>query len=428
MRLQLATRLVSALIAGGALAAWPASMWAQADVSTLQEDVFDPPVEKPRKKTHPPTIPSPRSHGADVKASIEISGYLDTDAVWVATPTVGGSVSDDVAGWSVGGRYLVDAVSAASVDIVSTASRKWSEYRHVGSGTVSFKAAEMGVALSGGVSREPDYLSVAGGGVISVELFDKNIAPSIGVSFGHDDIGRTGMPKAHWETMAKFSIQPAVTVVIGRSTIASLAFDTQFERGYLAKPYRYVPLFAAETAEQLKPGASVDQVNELHRFRIVDALPRVRDRYAVTARIGHRFDKATLRLDERIYRDSWGLLASTTETSFFLDLGRRFIAWPHLRVHGQRAVSFWQLGYSGNFDQNGVPQSFPEYRTGDRELGSLMTLTGGLGVRMRLSDEMRVPWSITLAVDAARTQFYDTLYIKERRSLFSALTLEAGFQ
>jgi len=31
------------------------------------------------------------------------------------------------------GRYLVDAVTAASVDIVSTASRKWKEQRHAGS-------------------------------------------------------------------------------------------------------------------------------------------------------------------------------------------------------------------------------------------------------------------------------------------------------
>jgi hypothetical protein len=105
--------------------------------------------------------------GPTVRASSEVSAYTDTDAVHVLSPTVAGAVTDELAGWSIGGSYLVDAVSAASVDIVSTASSHWVERRHVGAGSASFKAGPVGVALSGGFSREPDYLSLGGGGVIS---------------------------------------------------------------------------------------------------------------------------------------------------------------------------------------------------------------------------------------------------------------------
>src|SRR6478752_6611925 len=67
-----------------------------------------------------------------VKASTEVSAYQDSDHVGVLTPTIAGSVESPTGGWSAHGRYLVDAVSAASVDIVSTASRRWKEIRHAG--------------------------------------------------------------------------------------------------------------------------------------------------------------------------------------------------------------------------------------------------------------------------------------------------------
>ena len=49
-----------------------------------------------------------------VRASAETSAYGDSDHVYITTPTVGGTIEDPIAGWSVNGRYLVDVVSAAS--------------------------------------------------------------------------------------------------------------------------------------------------------------------------------------------------------------------------------------------------------------------------------------------------------------------------
>ena len=98
----------------------------------------DEPMVRRRRRGRKPKTPS-SGGGPSARASTEVSAYTDTDAVHVLSPTVAGAVGDDVAGWSIGGSYLVDAVSAASVDIVSTASDHWVERRHVGAGSASFK-------------------------------------------------------------------------------------------------------------------------------------------------------------------------------------------------------------------------------------------------------------------------------------------------
>ena len=67
-------------------------------------------------------------------------------------------------GLSLNGHYLVDVVSAASVDIVSTASGRWNEVRQAGGLEGTYKPHEFGVTIAGAVSSEPDYFSYGVGG------------------------------------------------------------------------------------------------------------------------------------------------------------------------------------------------------------------------------------------------------------------------
>jgi len=66
--------------------------------------------------------------------------------------------SDPLAGYSFGARYLVDIVSAASVDIVSTASRRWEEIRHVVSLDGGYSLAGFDLRRTGEHLRRADYL------------------------------------------------------------------------------------------------------------------------------------------------------------------------------------------------------------------------------------------------------------------------------
>ena len=361
-----------------------------------------------------------------VHASTEISAYSDTDAVHVLSPTISGSVADEVAGWSIGGSYLVDVVSAASVDIVSTASSHWVEERHVGSASASFSAGPAAVALAGGFSREPDYLSITGGGVISFELAEKNVMPFVGGSYGHDLVGRTGDPMDIWPQLNTVSLKLGVTFVVNRSTIASLSFDEILERGYLAKPYRYLPVVPPGVGSQVPAGASIDLVKSLNVYSVAENVPTERNRSALSGRLAYRSERATFRGDQRLYYDSWGLMASTTDVHEYIDLSSSVLVWPHLRAHVQNGVVFWRRITEQVASPVGPP-GIPTYRAGDRELGPLYTLTAGLGTKIRLNSDIHAPWALSFQLDGMYTRYLDAIYISRRWAIFGALGLEAAF-
>src|SRR5580658_5772336 len=58
----------------------------------------------------PAAPPSGSAHlsDIDVHAVTAYGSYADTDHVFVQTPSIAGAVSNPVAGWSIGGQYLVD--------------------------------------------------------------------------------------------------------------------------------------------------------------------------------------------------------------------------------------------------------------------------------------------------------------------------------
>jgi hypothetical protein len=360
-----------------------------------------------------------------VTASTELAGYTDSMHVHVASPSLGGTLSDEAAGWSVGGRYLVDVVSAASVDIVATASPRWNELRHVGSIEASYKRGAASATASAGISEEPDYRALYGSAGFTLDLLEKNLTPFLSARYGHDDVGRRGLPRERWEALQKGGLQAGLTFVLSRFMVASVQLDADFERGYLAKPYRYIPLFSPGTGAEIPAGAPPRLVNELRLDeRPIDSLPTSRDRYALTGRLAARKGHVTLRLDQRLYTDSWGLGASTSDARVLVDAGSRFLLWPRLRFHTQSGVSFWQRAYEAVVQEDGT-LLVPRYRTGDRELSRLDTLTAGLGIKLRLGRDAHAPIYLSYQLDAAYTWFRDALYVTQRWSVFSALGMSA---
>jgi hypothetical protein len=209
--------------------------------------------------------------------------------------------------------------------------------------------------------------------------------------------------------------------VLDRRTIASVVADAIFENGDQSKPYRYIPLFGPGTIVPV--GASVALVTGLRLpERPLEELPPSRDRYALSFRLAHRFGSwSTLRLDERVYVDTWALKAETTDARFLVDLGPRFEIGPHVRVHSQSPVSFWERAYT-----LGPGMSYPEYRTGDRELGPLVGLTFGGSARVKLGPAgHRTAWVLGWDLNATETRYLDDIYITGRLSAVSGLSIEA---
>ena len=358
------------------------------------------------------------------RASTEVAAYSDTDHVAVLTPSVTGHVENPTAGWAVDGSYLVDVISAASIDIVSTASRRWEEVRQGGHIKASYKPGDWGGAAEGSLSSEPDYLAYAGGGYLTRDFDERNLSLILGYGYGHDLIGRTGTPFSVFShSFNHHALTLGMTKVIDRRTTLALTFDLKFENGDQSKPYRYIPLFSAAEAASVPVGASLAQVNQLRLAQSVnESLPLSRQRFALTAHFSHRFDASTARLENMIYDDSWSTKGFMSDGHLLFDVAPRWTLGPHLRYYVQSAASFWKLAYVGSND------SVPTYRTGDRELGPLMNLTGGGNVRWALGSKSRIDaWVIGASFDATYTGFFDDLYITHRIGALAALTLEGAW-
>lgn len=384
------------------------------------------------------------------RVNSEVSVYSDTEAVTVFTPTIGASIENPLSEWSIGANYLVDVVSAASVDIVATASRQWKEVRHAASFDAAYKIGSVvGLGASGSLSLEPDYVGWGVGGTVSVDLFQKNATLLAGYSFGHNTIGRGGTtypecsanPNVSYcnssptpfsvfsRTVITHSINGALTLLVNRDTILAFVGDAIIEIGDSSKPYRYVPMFAPDVAPQVPVAATIDTVNSLRLpERPLEQLPTSRDRFAVTVRLAHRFSTSTLRISERFYRDTWGLTASSTDVRYIFDLGTRVSLWPQARLHLQTPVAFWQRAYVANYTPGGQ-WDLPALRTGDRELGPLRGLTGGAGIQIRVGPEASpASYTLNLAGQAVWTSYLDDLYVSSRVSGLGVMSMEAVFE
>ena len=363
--------------------------------------------------------------GAVTRASTEVAGYTDTVAVSVLTPSVAVSVESPTAGWGGSGRYLVDVVSAASPDIVATASPRWHEVRHAGSLGAKYKPGTFGVALGGAASYTPDYLALSANAQLIEELDDKLLTLVQGYSYGRDTIGRTGTPFSVFShTLESHAFTLGLSRIVNAGLFLGLGADVIVERGDQSKPYRYVPMFAPDVAPAVPRGASaIDVANVRLVARPLEQLPLARDRFAVTGRLGWRGDKTTLRLEERLYSDSWGARATTTDLRWFVDVAQRVTLWPHLRAHVQSGVSFWERAYAAQ-----SADSLPALRTGDRELGPLANFGGGGGARFSLGKSgAKDDLVLAFTCDGTWTSFRDALYVKDRFSVLGTTSFEVTF-
>ncbi len=418
--------LCAALLASALLGAGPGG--------SSDGDEAEEPEKQAKSDAPAPSRPTAEKGGSalgnwNVRASAETSFYTDTDHVNVVSPTAGFGLDNPVSGLSLGGSYLVDVVSAASADIVATATPVWQEERHALGANLGYKPGDFGAAVSGSASIEPDYLSITGGGTLTWDLFEKNVTLMLGYGYGHDT---AGVHKTSFDVFSReldrHQINGGASWTVDRATLATLVGDVVIERGDQSKTYRHVPMFNPGDADSIPAGASVDLVNEKRaQLRPREQLPLSRDRFALTGRLAHRFSTSTVRLEERAYADSWSLFASTTDVRFVWNVADRFSFGPRGRFHIQTGADFWQRAYE-LVKVKGVLVP-PSIRTGDRELGPLFSVSGGLAASLDLSatagDGARV---LSLVGDGMYTAYEDALYLTDRTALFAALTFNATFE
>lgn len=364
--------------------------------------------------------------GLNFRVGLEASGYHDSDHVDVTTPAVSFSVESPTAGWGVNGSFLVDVVTTASSDILATASPRWTEVRYGPALGGHKKFGEVDLSGGASLSVEPDYLSIGASIGAGLELVNKTVTPSLSYNFSYDLSGRSGTPfnifsyKIH-----RHGFDFGLGLVLDKATFLALGATVVLEFGDLSKPYRAIPLFDAADVERIPPGLAVADVQKIRLpERAMEQVPESgRQRYAVAARIAHRFTSSTIRAEERLYMDSWGVLGSTTDSRYLVDVKDWLRVWPHVRFHIQKGVDFWQLAYTA--ERLGDTLLLPKYRTGDRELGPYMQATVGGGTRFGFGDDDQ--YGLIVNADFIYSRYFKTLFLPQKFGYFGATTFEMEF-
>ena len=375
-----------------------------------------------------PNDSAPASRASVSKATAEFAAYTDTNAVTVFTPSLRAQTASPYGAWSAEGHYLADIVTAASVDIVTSASPRWTEVRHEAGLAATYRPGPTSFTARAQVSSEPDYLSLGAGLRLDGQLAGKRFNPLLIYSLAHDTAGRTGTPfSVYSKKLWRHDLAVGAEMILDRRTTLQVVLDSVFELGDAADPYRYLPLFAPDVAPRIQPGASLATVNELRLpGRIDERVPGERIRISLSGRLARRFRHSTAIFAERLYADDWGLFATSSEGRWLTDIGEHWTLWLTGRLHGQTGVSFWKRAYEASIDDGVL--SVPTYRSGDRELGPLLSGTLGLGARFAFELGRQVgPWSITAQFDETATSFRDALYVAGRLAHLGIIDFEGDF-
>ena len=220
---------------------------------------------------------------------------------------------------SLTGSFYVDAVSNASIDVVTTAS-PYKERRNDFGLALDYAVRDSLITLGLGASKEPDYRTRSLSLDIAQETFGGMTTVNLGFTRAADDVSKTGDTSfidqaTHWQ------YRVGVTQILTPKWLASVNLEAVSDTGYLGNTYRVARVFGAAVPER-------------H--------PRTRSSRAVKLRaIGDMGSRDALRAEYRYFWDNWDIKAHTAEVGYSRYLGESFLADGFIRYYTQSAALFY---------------------------------------------------------------------------------------
>lgn len=294
----------------------------------------------------------PASAQSVVEADARTGVYQDTDATRIVTTTARLKVSP-IEQFYVGGHYLADLVSSASVDVVSAATGRWEETRHEGQGMAGYRDADRAASASYIYSVEHDWRSHTGSVALSHDAFDHQLTIGLSGAFGYNEIGRAD-DITFDERMLTGTTHLEAAIVASTEDVIGLTYSFNYVSGYQASPYRYVR-FDGELS-----GATL---------ATAERLPSERARNALAARWNrHLVGQTFLRSQARAYLDNWGVASGTVGTEVVQGLVDVLELGVFVRGYLQTGARFYRGAYTEE----------RTFMTSDRELSPFVDAFGGL--------------------------------------------------
>lgn len=269
------------------------------------------------------------------------------------------SIADRV---SLSGQYYVDAVSNASIDVVTTAS-EFKETRTSWTLGASLLVRDAIVSLGYDQSTEPDYKATTFSADASQDVFGGMTTVSIGFSRARDDVGQKTLgffdKATHWQ------YRTGITQILSPRWLASLNLEAVHDEGYLGSPYRAARVFGATIPERV-PRTRSSRAVKLRAIGDVGGS-------GVAGEGGGA--RMAVRAEYRYYWDNWDIQGQTLELGGSRYFGERWLGDLSLRWYSQGKALF----YSDN------AQFETLYLSRNRQLSTFRSI--GLGAKATWSPE-----------------------------------------
>ncbi|MDO8844312.1 DUF3570 domain-containing protein [Methylicorpusculum sp.] len=266
------------------------------------------------------------------------------------------------------------------------------------------------LALSGGLSDEPDFLSHFGSINVSHEFNDKLTTISGGYGMTSNSITRNGghTDSHHGDDPTHnptdytdlnddsdfHSFNASIAQVLSKNTLFQSTANFSHQRGYLSNPYKYVyvrgeitpeeyyQLWHAEPGEADWKSVTDLEVVGLELFR--DKRPDQRNIWSFSNRINHYMPQmdATAHLDYRFFIDDWGVNSHTFELKWYQSLPGGLTVTPGIRYYSQSQADFFAPYFLS-------PRADGNYSS-DFRLSAFGDLSGGLTVSKQFARGIKV--------------------------------------
>ena len=221
--------------------------------------------------------------------------------------------------FSLSASYYVDAVSNASIDVVTTAS-PYREHRTEYGFSADYVYRDSQITFGTSSSHEPDYTADSASVDVAQEVFGGMTTVSLGFTRGSDKVGKHDAPEFA-DTARHWQYRLGLTQILTPRWIMSANVEALSDDGYLGSPYRVARVFGAAVPERS---------------------PRTRSARAIKFRvIGDIGSRSAVHADYRYFRDTWEIKAHTLELGYSRYFGEAWLADTFLRFYSQKHALFY---------------------------------------------------------------------------------------
>jgi hypothetical protein len=280
---------------------------------------------------------------------------------------------------SVVANWFVDAVTSASVDVVSTASAYTDERTQKSLG-LDYLRGKTTWSLGAIEGTESDYVAKTAYLAVSQDMFGDLTTISFGVRRGQNEVYRNirdartlakGRDPLFTEEMDSRAWSIGVTQILTRDLIGTLAYELISDEGYLNNPYRQIRF--------------VDPGTPRGYSYAPETYPLTRTSNSTSARLKYSLPwwRASVDGQYRFYADTWGIRGQTVQLGYAQPVFGSWVVDARYRYYTQDAADFYRDLFPRRNTLN--------FQGRDKELSTYTANTFGVGAAWEFKVG-RVPW------------------------------------